>query len=63
LAVVVDDHVELTGEALDLLVAQLDPGEHTEMAHEIRGDFRHHASLRGRARRLVSAPFAVSARA
>ncbi len=30
----------LPGEArLDLLVAQLDPGEHAEMTHEIGGDF------------------------
>ena len=40
--------VELAGQALDLLVAELDPGEHTEMAHEIRGDFRHQSSLGGR---------------
>ncbi|GAA2578174.1 hypothetical protein GCM10009862_16820 [Microbacterium binotii] len=52
---VVDDRIELTGEAPDLLVAQLDPGEDAEMAHEIWGDFRHPDSL-VRPRRTAGRP-------
>ena len=40
------DGVELTGQLSHLVVGELDAREHAEMAHKIRGDFRHHPSLR-----------------
>ena len=48
---VVDDGIELTRQLSHLVVGQLDAREHAEMANKIRGDFRHHSSLRERGAR------------
>ena len=42
---VVDDGIELARQPGHLVVVELDAREHAEMAHKIRGDFRHVPSL------------------